>query len=176
MRYLPCTYSMVLLEKLTGLQLVKKCPAFYGTRTFITALKSVRHLSVLGQPNPVHIPTSHLLVQVPNFISLCMLRDASPRNTSPPGDPGGGVVHLRNVLSPEEASWMRVFLIMNDLQGGVVSTSPNPQAGGPPLVGCLRLLIQYIRSYHPYRKLFLHPQPEDAPCRGDRDTLHTYLV
>jgi hypothetical protein len=27
---------------------------------------------------------------------------------------------------------------------------PNPQAGGPPLVGCPRLLIQYIRSYPPY--------------------------
>jgi hypothetical protein len=26
----------------------------------------------------------------------------------------------------------------------------NPQAGGLPLVGCLRLLIQYIHSYPPY--------------------------
>jgi len=36
----------VLLEKLTGLQLVKKFPAFHGTRRFITALTSVRHLSL----------------------------------------------------------------------------------------------------------------------------------
>ena len=35
-----------LLEKLTGLQLVKKFPAFHGTRRFITALTSVRHLSL----------------------------------------------------------------------------------------------------------------------------------
>jgi hypothetical protein len=34
------------LEKLTGLQLVKKFPAFYGTRMFITALTSARHLSL----------------------------------------------------------------------------------------------------------------------------------
>jgi hypothetical protein len=27
---------------------------------------------------------------------------------------------------------------------------PNPQAGGPPLVGCPLLLIQYICSYPPY--------------------------
>ena len=54
-------------------------------------------------------------------------------------------------------------------RGGVVSASPNTQAGRPPLVGCPRLLIQYIRSYPPYRRPFLHPQPEDAPCRGDRD-------
>jgi len=34
------------LEKLTRLQLVKKFPAFHGTRRFITALTSVRHLSL----------------------------------------------------------------------------------------------------------------------------------
>jgi len=61
---------------------------------------------------------------------------------------------------------------MDVLQGGVVSTSPNPQAGGPPIVGCPRLLIQFIRRYPPYRRPFLYPQPEDAPCRGDRDPLH----
>ena len=37
----------------------------------------------------------------------------------------------------------------------VVSTSPNLQAGGPPLAGCPRLLIQYIRSYRPYWRPFL---------------------
>ena len=50
---------------------------------------------------------------------------------------------------------------------------PTPQAGGPPLVGCPRLLIQYIRSYPPYPRPFLHPQPEGTPCRGDRDPLIT---
>jgi len=58
------------------------------------------------------------------------------------------------------------------LQGGFVSTLPNSQAGGPPLVGCPRLLIQFIRSYPPCRRPFLFPQPEGAPCRGDRDPLH----
>ena len=46
---------------------------------------------------------------------------------------------------------------------------PTPQAGGPPLVGCPRLLIQFIHVYPPYWRLFLHPQLEDAPCCGDRD-------
>jgi len=36
------------------------------------------------------------------------------------------------------------------LRWGVVSASPNLQAGAPPLVGCPRLVIQYIRSYPPY--------------------------
>jgi len=39
-------WCRVLLEKLTGLQLVKKFPAFPGNRRFITALTSVRHLSL----------------------------------------------------------------------------------------------------------------------------------
>ena len=46
---------------------------------------------------------------------------------------------------------------------------PTPQAGGPPPVGFPRLITQYISSYTPYRRRFLHPQPEDAPCCGDRD-------
>ena len=39
-------WCRVLLQKLTGLQLVKKFPTFHGTRRFITALTSVRHLSL----------------------------------------------------------------------------------------------------------------------------------
>ena len=40
----PC--CTVLLQKLTCSQLVKKFPAFYGTRRFITAFTSARHLSL----------------------------------------------------------------------------------------------------------------------------------
>ena len=44
--YLLTPWCRALLEKLTGLQLVKKFPAFHGTRRFITALTGVRHLSL----------------------------------------------------------------------------------------------------------------------------------
>jgi len=44
--YLLTPWYRVLLEKLTGLQLVKKFPAFHGTRRFITTLTSVRQLSL----------------------------------------------------------------------------------------------------------------------------------
>jgi len=115
-------WCTVLLEQLTGLQLVKKFPAFHGTRRFITALTSVRHLSLSWDP--------------------------------------------------QQASRMWMFRNICVLLGGVVSISSNPQAGGPPLVGCPRLLIQFIRSHPPYRRQFLYPQPEDASCRGDRDPLH----
>ena len=39
-------YSTVLLEKLTRFQLVKKFPTFYGTRRFLIAFASARHLSL----------------------------------------------------------------------------------------------------------------------------------
>ena len=55
--YLLTPWCRVVLEKLTGLQLVKKFPAFYGTRRFITALTSVRHLSLsCASPIPSTYP------------------------------------------------------------------------------------------------------------------------
>ena len=54
-------WSRVLLEKLTGFQLVKNFPALYGTRKFITAYTNARHLSLSWassiQSMPPH-PTS----------------------------------------------------------------------------------------------------------------------
>ena len=50
--YLLTPWCRVLLEKLTGLQLVKKFPAFHGTRRFITALTSLRQPS-LSWANPI---------------------------------------------------------------------------------------------------------------------------
>ena len=51
-------WCRVLLEQLTGLQLVKKFPAFHGTRRFITALTCVRHLS-LSWASPIQSIYSH---------------------------------------------------------------------------------------------------------------------
>jgi hypothetical protein len=58
--------SRVLLEKLTGSQLVKKFSAFYGTRRFITAFTSARHLS-LSWASSIQ-STSHFLKIHPNII------------------------------------------------------------------------------------------------------------
>ena len=41
--YVLTPWSRILLEKLTGSQLVKKLPAFYGTRRFVTAFASALH-------------------------------------------------------------------------------------------------------------------------------------
>lgn len=56
----------------------------------------------------------------------------------------------------------------------VVTTLPYPQAGGPPLIGCPRVLILYIRSCPPYWRSFVHPQRKDAPCCGYKDPLITW--
>jgi hypothetical protein len=46
-------WSRVLLEKLTGFQVVKKFPAFYGTRRFITAITSAPpSVSILSHLDP----------------------------------------------------------------------------------------------------------------------------
>ena len=56
--YLLTPWCRVLLEKLTGLQLVKKFPTFYGTLRFITAFTSVRHLS-LSCASPIQSTYPH---------------------------------------------------------------------------------------------------------------------
>ena len=56
--YLHNPWCRVLLEQLTGLQLVKKFPVFHGTRRFVTAPTSVRQLS-LPWASPIQSIYSH---------------------------------------------------------------------------------------------------------------------
>ena len=56
--YLLTPWCRVILGQLTGLQLVKKFPAFHGIPRFITALTSVRHLS-LSWASPIHSTYPH---------------------------------------------------------------------------------------------------------------------
>jgi hypothetical protein len=68
--YLLTPRSTVLLEKLTGSQLIKKFPTFYGIRRFITAYTSARQLSIswasLIQSILSHPPSSHLRPGLPS--------------------------------------------------------------------------------------------------------------
>ena len=67
--YLLTPWCRVLLEKLTGLQLVKKFPAFlWNPKVHHRTHKCSPPVPVLGQPNPVPIPTSRLLEIHPNLI------------------------------------------------------------------------------------------------------------
>jgi hypothetical protein len=59
--YLLTPWTTVLLEKPTVSQLVKKFPAFYGTRKFITAIMCPPPGPILSQIDPAQTPTSHFL-------------------------------------------------------------------------------------------------------------------
>ena len=84
--YLLTPWCKIRLEKLTGLQLVKKSPAFHGTRRFITALPIVRHLS-LSWASPIQSiyphPTSWRFI----LILSIHLRLGLPSGLLPSGFP-----------------------------------------------------------------------------------------
>ena len=85
------TYSLtpwcrVLLEKLTGLQLVKKFPTFHGTRRFITALTSVRHLP-LSWASPIQSIYPHPTSWRSVLILSTHLRLGLPSGLFPSGVP-----------------------------------------------------------------------------------------
>ena len=84
--YLLTPWCRVLLEKLAGLQLVTKFPAFHGTRRFITALTSVRHLS-LSCASPIQSIYPHPTSWRSILILSTHLRLGFPSGLLPSGFP-----------------------------------------------------------------------------------------
>ena len=112
-------WCRVLIEQLTGLQLVKKFPAFHGTRTFITALTSVRHMSLSWAspiqstyPHPtswrsVLILSTHLCLGlpsglVPSGFPTKILYTPPPHSYTPHAHP----ISFFSILSPAQC-WVR---------------------------------------------------------------------
>ena len=118
--YFLTPWCIVLLEKLTGLQLVRKFPAFYGTRRFITALTSVHHLS-LSWASPIQStyphPTSwrsslilstHLGLGLPSGLFPSGVPTKTPYAPSPhPYAPHAQPISFFSILSPAQY-WVHI--------------------------------------------------------------------
>ena len=116
--YLLTPWCRVLLEKLTGLQLVKKFPAFHGTLRFITQLTSVRHLYV-SWASPIHSihphPTSWRSVLISTHLHIGhpsgLFPSGFPTKTLSPPSPHPYTPHAQPIsffliLSPTQY-WVR---------------------------------------------------------------------
>ena len=84
--YVLTPWCRVLLEKLTGLQPVKKFPAFHGTRRFITAHTTVRRLS-LSWGSPIQSIYPHPTSWRSILILSTHLRLGLPSGLFPSGFP-----------------------------------------------------------------------------------------
>ena len=134
--YLLTPWCRVLLEKLTGLQLVKKFPAFHGTRKFITALTSVRHLS-LSWASPIQSiyphPTSCRSILLSTHLRLGLPSGLFPPVSPPkpytlpsphPYAPHAQPISFFSILSPAQY-WVRSRDHLPPLKRNKIYTSSN---------------------------------------------------
>ena len=97
--YFPTPWCRILLlEKLTVLQLVKKFPAFHGTRRFITAHTSVHHLS-LSWASPIqsiypHRTSWRSILILSTHLHLCLPSGLFPSGRPPPIQKLGAENHM----------------------------------------------------------------------------------
>ena len=118
--YLLTAWCRVLLEKLAGLQLVKKLPAFYGTRRFITAFASFRHPS-LSWASPIQStcpqPTSWRSILYYPPICAYFSPAVSFPTVSPPGPYTPPLLpHTSHMPSPSHSVGYIEFYLLQNLQ------------------------------------------------------------
>jgi len=104
--YLLTPWCRVLLEKLNGLQLVKKFPVFHGTRRFITVFTSIRHLS-LSWANPIrsiypHPTSCRYILIFSAHLRMGLPIGPFPSNFPPKTYTPHLLNHTRQMPSPQE--------------------------------------------------------------------------
>jgi hypothetical protein len=80
--YLLTPWNSVLLEKLTGLQLVKKFPAFYRTESSVPQSQVPATCPCPDHLDPVQTPISHFLVIQLNIILPYVMKITIPEVTT----------------------------------------------------------------------------------------------
>ena len=167
-------WSRVLLEKLTGSHLVKKFPAFHGTRRFNTAFTSARHLSLSWarsiQSIPPH-PTSRrsiLILSSHLRLGLSRFPHQNPVYASP-------LLHTRYMHRPSHSYR---FYHPNNIRWAVQIIKL--------LIMCPLLImrVQFNPLYTEYRNPQLEtvtlpirvvPQTQHCRCYSDKQ-LHTWRL
>ena len=168
-------WCRVLLQKLTGLQLVKKFPAFHGTRRFIIALTSIRHLS-LSWASPIQSKYPHPTSWRSILILSTHLRLGLPSGLFPSGFPTNT---LYTSLSSPICATCPAHLILLDFitrtklgEGYKLFSSSLLQS--PPFP---RYLLPPRPKYSPQHPVLKHPQlpflpqcqrPSFTPIRNKR--------
>ena len=167
--YLLTPWCRVLLEKLTGLQLVKKFPTFHGTRRFITALTSVPHLS-LSWASPIQSIYTHPTSWRSTLLLFTHLRLGLPSGSFPPVSIPRPYTHPSPHPYAPHAQPISFFSILSPAQYWVKSTN---HLAPRYAISSIPLLPRPPRSkYSPQHHVLKHPQLPFLPhCQRPSFTL-----
>jgi hypothetical protein len=155
-------WNRVLLDKLTGSQLVMKFPAYYGTRRFITAFICARQLSLFWAssihsipPHPTSWRCSHLRPGLPS----CLIPSDFPIKTlyTP-------LLSLIRATCPVHL--IILHLITREILGEYRSLSSSLRSFLHSLY-----LVPLRPKYSPQHHILKHPQPTFLPqCERSSST------
>jgi len=170
-------WCRVLLEKLTGLQLVKKFPALHGTRRLITALTSVRHLS-LSWASPIQSiyphPTSWRFVLILSTHLRLGLPSGSYSPVSPPRPyTPHFLTHTRYTPSPSHSSRFITRTILGEEYKSFSSSLCNLLHY--PVTSSLlgpNILLNTMFNKHPHLPFLpQYQRPSSTPIKNNSVTL-----
>jgi hypothetical protein len=158
--YLLTQWNRVLLEKLTGYQLVKKIPACYGSRRFINACTNTRHLSLSWASSTQSIPP-HPTFRRFNLILSSHLCPGLPSGLFPSGFATKACICLSSLhtcYTPRPSLLLDLIIqIIFVAEYRSLSSLLCSFLHSPPY------LIPFRPKYSPQYPILKHPQPTFLP-------------